>query len=60
MSDNDKQDKKEEKIINNTEIKGIIFIAIGFLSFVAIYTNLAGLLSTFSQRICFFVLQDNY
>ena len=56
MSDNDKQDKKEEKLINNTEIKGIIFIAIGFLSFVAIYTNLAGLLSTFSQRICFFVL----
>ena len=52
----DKQNKKEEKIINNTEIKGIIFIAIGFLSFVAIYTNLAGLLSTFSQRICFFVL----
>lgn len=56
VSDNDKQDKKEEKIINNTEVKGIIFIAIGFLSFVAIYTNLAGLLSTFSQRICFFVL----
>ena len=56
MNDNDKQDKKEEKLINNTEIKGIIFIAIGFLSFVAIYTNLAGLLSTFSQRICFFVL----
>lgn len=56
VSDNDKQDKKEKKLINNTEIKGIIFIAIGFLSLVAIYTNLAGLLSAFSQRICFFVL----
>lgn len=52
----DKQDKKEEKLINNTEIKGVIFIAIGFLSLVAIYTNLAGLLSAFAQRICFFVL----
>ncbi|MCI7442439.1 MAG: DNA translocase FtsK [Clostridium sp.] len=55
MSDN-KEEKKKEKLINNTEIKGIIFIAIGFLSFVAIYTNLAGLLSVFAQRIFFFVL----
>ena len=51
-----KKNKKEEKLIDNTEIKGVIFIAIGFLSFLAIYTNLAGLLSSFAQRICFFIL----
>ena len=30
-----KKNKKEEKLIDNTEIKGVIFIAIGFLSFLA-------------------------
>lgn len=34
------------------EIKGIIIIAIGLLSSIAIYTDLAGFLSSFAQKIC--------
>lgn len=36
---------------HNSEIKGIIFIACGLLSAVSIYTNLAGFLSSFSQKM---------
>ena len=46
--------KKNEDVKNDVrtvEIKGIIFIAAGILTAIAIYTNLAGFLSTFSQRI---------
>lgn len=49
--------KNNKKSSNNNqassmEIKGIIIIAIGLLSSIAIYTNLAGFLSSFAQRIC--------
>lgn len=46
--------KKNETIkndIKDVEIKGIIFIAAGILTSIAIYTNLAGFLSSFAQRI---------
>ena len=36
---------------SNMEIKGIIFIAIGLLTSIAIYTNLVGFLSEFLQRL---------
>ena len=41
---------------HNSEITGIIFIACGILSAVSIYTNLAGFLSTFSQKISHLLL----
>ena len=41
--------KKNSEI--NMEIKGIIFIAIGLLTSIAIYTNLVGFLSEFLQRL---------
>ena len=49
--------KNNKKSSNNNqtskmEIKGIIIIAIGLLSSIAIYTNLAGFLSSFAQKIC--------
>ena len=56
MSDKRKVNKRtaSKELNEHTEIRGIIFIAIGFLSFIAIYTNLAGLLSSLAQRVCFF------
>jgi S-DNA-T family DNA segregation ATPase FtsK/SpoIIIE len=38
------------------EIKGIIFVAIGLLTSIAIYTDLAGFLSSFAQRVCHLVI----
>ena len=42
-----KNDKSESRI----EIYGVVFIAIGLLLSVAIYTDLAGFLSVFAQRL---------
>ena len=53
---NSKKPSKKENLSSNTEIKGIIFIAVGLLTFVAIYTDLAGFLSSFAQRISHLLL----
>ena len=52
---NTKETKKKVQS-HNSEITGIIFIACGILSAVSIYTNLAGFLSTFSQKISHLLL----
>lgn len=46
--------KTENK--DNFEIKGIVFLAIGVLSAFGIYTNFAGFLSSFLQRISYLLL----
>ena len=53
--------KKSKKAIESEsnvgkEIKGIIFLAIGLLLLIAIYTNLAGFLSTFAQKVAHLLL----
>ena len=49
-----KTQKKQET--NNFEIKGVIFIAIAILSFVAIYTDYAGFLSNVAQKLFYILL----
>ena len=51
-----KTQKKEIEAKSNYEIKGILIIAIGLLTLIAIYSNLAGFLSTISQKISFVFL----
>lgn len=46
-----KKNKDHKSDVKDVEIRGIIFIAAGILTSIAIYTDLAGFLSTFSQRI---------
>ena len=48
--------KNNKEQSRNSEITGIIFIACGILSAVSIYTNLAGFLSTFLQKISHLLL----
>ncbi|MGL4772081.1 MAG: DNA translocase FtsK 4TM domain-containing protein, partial [Clostridium sp.] len=48
---NTKQKSKKNIENNNRDIQGIIFIAIGILLTVAIYTNMVGILSTMSQNL---------
>ena len=57
MKQNSKK-KKSQKIESKEyfEIKGIIFLAIGLLSFVGIYTNLAGFFSTILQVVSSFLV----
>lgn len=51
-SKNNKVSKKENsKESSRMEIKGIVFIAVGILMSIAIYTDFAGFLSSFSQKI---------
>lgn len=45
--------KIEEVKKDNKDIKGIIYIAVGVLLFIAIYTNLAGALSILSKKIIY-------
>ncbi|WP_347562780.1 DNA translocase FtsK 4TM domain-containing protein, partial [Clostridium sp. HBUAS56017] len=53
---NSKKSTKSSKESSKMEIKGIIFVAIGLLTSIAIYTDLAGFLSSFAQRVCHLVI----
>lgn len=48
---NGKNKSKKTQSNKQSEIKGIILLSIGLLLAVAIYTNLAGFLSTFAQKL---------
>lgn len=48
---NSKNKSKKTQSNKQSEIKGIILLSIGLLLAVAIYTNLAGFLSTFAQKL---------
>ena len=48
--------KQKQQETNNFEIKGVIFIAIAILSFVSIYTDYAGFLSTILQKLSYLLL----
>lgn len=51
-----KKDASVKDDIRDVEIKGIIFIAAGILTAIAIYTNFAGFLSSFSQKISYLLI----
>ncbi|MDS0524876.1 DNA translocase FtsK [Clostridium sp. SHJSY1] len=51
-----KKPRKDSKESSVMEIKGIIFIAIGLLASIAMYTNGAGFLSNFAQRVCYLLI----
>lgn len=48
-----KTSNKQIEDTKNYEIKGLLILAIGLLSLISIYTNLAGFLSTFLQKLTF-------
>lgn len=48
-----KTSNKQIEDTKNYEIKGLLILAIGLLSLISMYTNLAGFLSTFLQKLTF-------
>ena len=55
MSRTSKKSRRKNKS-KNTDIRGIIYIAVGILLSVAIYTDLIGALSKISQRLSHFLI----
>ena len=53
-NNNSNKKKKEDKL--NVDIIGIIYIATGILLGIAIYTSLAGVLSSLSQNIAYAII----
>ena len=46
-----KKNNKSQNDTSRVEVNGVMFISAGILSSIAIYTNLAGFLSSFFQKL---------